>query len=357
MNRHSSLLISVLVLAVVVTALARWTRAEPKISCPDTAAGETQEDCPWAGVARALVAEADAGRQKQVTGLLKELLPELDRALQTDSKRSTWKTLWGRSINFDELANGVIVHPAIIAALGERFGNRSQMILMNFRAEKSMGSPALEALGKPIVTDPAGHQLVHAGLEHTYGYLFSLLKTSFGYKRARWVQGEIEQGFGLKPGLFGPRTEAGTLFGNVTYFAGRIAFRNNEERIEVLRKGSKDLASQVRDFDFSKLAPIRAEETVDAKDSIGNVRKVVLRTDLVPFFHPQKDTHLLVYSIVDPSNGGEVLITAFPVNQAFVDLVTKTENLGEGKPVQTRYNGFVEGVTGVQLTGTRKVIR
>ena len=65
---------------------------------------------------------------------------ELYRALQTDPKRSTWKTLWGRSINFDELANGVIVHPAIIAALGERFGNRSQMILMNFRAEKSMGS-------------------------------------------------------------------------------------------------------------------------------------------------------------------------------------------------------------------------
>jgi hypothetical protein len=102
---------------------------------------------------------------------------------------------------------------------------------------------------------------------------------------------------------------------------------------------------------------VRVEETVEAKDSTGDVRKVILRTDLVPFLHSQTDTHLLVYSVVDPSNGGEALITAFPVNQGFVETVTKAEDLGENKPVQTRYNGYVEGVTGAKLTGTRKVVK
>lgn len=363
---HSPVLYLVL-LALAAMAVAKWARAEPTISCPQAEAGETQQDCPWAGVARVLVAEAEAGRQKQVLGLFKELLPDLDRSLQEDSRRVTWKNLWGRSINYDELASGVIVHPAIIEALSERLGNRAPMILTHFRAEKFQNSPAAQALGKPVVTDPAGHQLVHAGVEHTYGYLFSLLKTPYGYKRARWVQGEIEQGFGLKPGLIGPRPEVGTLFANVTYFAGRIAFRDSEGRTETLRKGAKDLAPQLRDFDFSKLAPVRVEETVLAKDSTGDARKVVLRTDLIPFLHPLadggagspvqlKDTHLLVYSVNDPSNGGEMLITAFPINQSFVELVTKPDNLGEGKPVQTRYNGFVEGITGVHLTGTRKLI-
>jgi hypothetical protein len=302
-----------------------------------------------------MIAEADAGRR--VTPLLKQLVPDLDHALQADARRDAWKALWGRSINYDELAHGVIVHPAILAAIAERFGLRSPMILMNFKADAIKDSPAAQALGKPVTTDPAGHQLVHAGMEHTYGYLFSVLKTSFGYKRARWVRGEIEKGFGLEPGLLGPAPQAGTLFSNVTYFAGHIAFRGEPAKLALLRKGGKDLPAAIRDFDYSKLAPVRVEETVEAKDSSGESRKVTLRTDLVPFFHPQADTHLLVYSVNDPMIGGEVLITAFPVNQSFVDTVTNPGNLGEGKPVQTRYNGFVEGVTGVKLTGTRKLVR
>jgi hypothetical protein len=161
----------------------------------------------------------------------------------------------------------------------------------------------------------------------------------------------------LKAGLLGPRPEAGTLFSNVTYFAGHIAFRGNESRIAILQKGGRDLPAEIRDFDFSKLAPIRLEETVLAKDAVGEMRTVVLRTDFVPFFHPQADTQLLVYSVLDPSNGGEVLITAFPVAQSFVDMATAASGLGDGKPVQTRYNGFVEGVTGVSLLGSRQLTK
>lgn len=330
----------------------------PKIACPEISEGEMSTDCPWAGAARALIAQSRLpGGEKQVQPLFQKLLPDLDRALSIDSHRAAWKSLWGHSINFDELAGGTIVDPSIIAVLGDKFGIRAPMILTHIKADKLPDSPASALLGKPVTTDSQGHPLVHAGLEHTYGYLFSLLKTPYGYKRARWVQGEIEQGFGWKPGLLSPRPESGTLFGNVTFVAGSIAFRGNEPRLNVLKKNLEGVPAELRAFDFSKLARIRVEETVQAKDAAGEARKVVLRTDLVPFPHPQKDTHLLIYSVADASALGDVLITVFPVTQSFVDLVTRADNLGDGKPVQTRYNGFVEGVTGAKLTGSRKVLK
>ena len=48
----------------------------------------------------------------------------------------------------------------------------------------------------PVILDPREPRIVHAGFEHTYGYIFSTLKTPYGYKRARWVRNEIETGFG-----------------------------------------------------------------------------------------------------------------------------------------------------------------
>lgn len=302
-----------------------------------------------------MIAAADAHQENKLGSLFKERLPRLEQSLQADSHRQAWKRLWGQSINFDELAKGIIVHPAILSTLGKSFGIRMPMTITHFRSEKTKEGTPFSVMGEPVTTDPAGHPLAHAGLEHTYGYLFSVLKTSFGYKRARWVQGEIEAGFGLKPGLIGPTPTEGTLFANVTYFAGRIAFRGEDTPTLILKDGTKDLPHELREFDFTRLSPIRLIETVQAKDSTGDTRQVVLRTDLVPFFHPQKDTHLLVYSVDDPSYGGPVLITAFPVNQAFVDTVTKAETLGENQPVQTRYNAFVEGITGYKLTGTRKL--
>jgi hypothetical protein len=342
------------VLSVAAWAASRTVRAEA--SCPDSAQGETQNDCPWANVARLLIAKADSRGTKQVAKLLREELPELDRALQSDSRRLAWKNLWGRSINFDELAGGIIVHPAILQALDDRFKSHAPQVFDFARAQSTSELQAAKLVGKPATHTPAGHPIAHAGLEHTYGYLFSVLKTSFGYKRARWVEGEIERGFGIKPGTLGPKPEGGTLFANVTYFTGRIAFRDNARKVAMLRKTAQDLPTELRDFDFSKLKISGLEETVEAKDASGANRKVVLRTDLVPFPHPQKNTHLLVYSVDDPSEGGHVLITAFPVATSFVETVLKAENLGEGKPVQTRYNAFVPGVTGQKLVGERKTL-
>jgi hypothetical protein len=359
-NRDLLLYAMVALGLVLGFSVALRARAESKPGtpppCPDTASGESTEDCPWAGVARQLMAEADAGSDRQVGARLKQLLPQLDEAIHQDSLRKSWRYLWGRSINYDEHAKGVIVHPAIVEALIARFGIRTPMNIQNIQEEKHVEGSASELLGKSVLTDPAGHQLVHAGLEHTYGYLLSVLKTSFGYKRARWVNGEIEKGFELPAGTLGPQPPSGTLFANVTYFAGKIAFRDNEARLSTLEQGRKDLAPKLRDFDFSKLAPIRLEEVLKAKDSGGQSREIVLRTDLVPFRHPQKNTHLLVYSISDPLTGGDLLITAFPVDQKFANTATDENGLGKDKLVQTRYNAFVEGVTGTSHKGVRRIV-
>src|SRR5205823_4357190 len=109
--------------------------------------------------------------------------------------------LWGTSINYDELAKAIIVHPAILRALDKSFVSHAPMEVQNIDAQAPESVATARLLGVAPTHDPAGHPLAHAGMEHTYGYLFSVLKTSFGYKRARWVSGESERGFGLKTGL------------------------------------------------------------------------------------------------------------------------------------------------------------
>jgi hypothetical protein len=362
--------------ALILLPVARWALSQPKevprskTACPDIAIGETELDCPWAGVARALIEEAKGA--KSVSPMLAKLLPDLEASLKSDSRREAWKLLWGQSINYDELAGGVIVQPAILKALGQAMRISVPIEMTHIDAEKSAGAPGakkddgdLAAVGNelrnslPAAASPSGHPLAHAGMEHTYGYLFSVLKTQFGFKRARWVEGEIEKGFSLIPGLLGARPASGTLFANVTFFIGQIAFRGQVARIKTLSHGAKDLPKALREFKFGELRPIRLDETVDARDSTGGNRPVTLHTDLIPFLKPQpKNSHLLIYSVTDPSTGGARLITAFPVAQGFVDSVLKESELGEGKPIKTRYNGWVEGVSGnPSLSGTRKVLR
>jgi hypothetical protein len=321
--------------------------------CPDTSIGESAQDCPWAGVARELIAE---GKQGQAVGpRLAKLLPKLDKDLQEDAQRVAWKKLWGQSINFDEMVKDEIVNPKIIKALADRMKIAQPFEIIHVREEPPRDG-ALAELEAPALraSDDAGHSLVHAGLEHTYGYLFSILKTSFGFKRARWVSGEIENGFGLPVGVLGPKPSQGTLFSNVTFFAGNIAFRKEPGKIKVLKEGASKLPKTLREFNFASLKVQRLDETVTAKDAAGKMRTVTLHTDFVSF--PQTPGHeLLIYSVTDPSREGSVLITAFPVDQKFVEMVLAPQELGSAKTVKTRYNAFVQGVSGKTLQGTRKI--
>jgi len=293
-------------------------------TCPDTTQGEIAEDCPWAGVARELSQTARTSQDgKDLRLILESQLPELSFQLKEDSYRNSLKELWGQSNNFDEHANGMIVDPAIVKILAEM-----------------MGVPA----PLPAPKD----RYVHAGAMHTYSYLFSTLKTPYGYKRARWVHGDIDQGLGLPPETLSPLTHQGTLFHNLTYFMGRIAFRDDTAKIKMLEASKKSLPQALQNYDF---------ESLDVK----SVREVAgsfeMRTDLVKF--PQvsgsSNSHLLIYSVSNPLFGYR-LITAFPVQDGFVSGLLDDSKMGRDKEITTHYNAYMEGVTGKIVLGSREIL-
>jgi hypothetical protein len=323
--------------AVIASALLCFilpsTNARAASACPDESQGEKPEDCPWAGLTRDL--DAVAAQGGSVLEALQKEQPVLFSRMKADATRKDWLDLWGYCINFDELAKGIIISPKIINPLVLFFAPPAR---------------------KPFMAED--REILHAGVQHTYGYLFSNLKTSFGYKRARWVRDTLDRGFGLPIGTLSPLPKAGSLFSNVTYFAGRIAFRN-----DTLMRGRLDHAAEafvspaILKYDFNSLKPIRLEETV--KTETGDV---IIRTDFVPFPHAvagDTNTHWLIYSIADHRLGQKRqptarLITAFPVETSFVESALAENSLGENKPVVTRYNAYVEGLSFKSLTGSRR---
>jgi hypothetical protein len=289
------------------------------LDCPQKQ--ESAADCPWAGAARELDVLAD--RREPLEPVFVKELPGLLRQLDSD-RTSPARRLWGESINFDELAGGTIVHPGILEFLAAR-----------------IDAPR-----------PRG-KIVHAGMEHTYGYLFSLLPTKFGFKRARWVRPDIEDGLGLPRGSVGPSAAEGTLLDNVTCLAGGIALRDDPAAEALLAQVLPRCGTAVRAYASVPVRRGRLTEEV----SLPGGRKVVLRTDFAPFKAVSGgNSHLLVYSVSDPAAGHAYLVTAFPVNKGFVDGVLAPSSLGKNKPVQTRYNAYVEGLTEAgKFKGTRSV--
>ncbi|MCM2266142.1 MAG: hypothetical protein NDI60_00050 [Elusimicrobiales bacterium] len=282
---------------------------------------EKAEDCPWAGAARLLTERAE--KKEPLEPVFSAQLPGLLRQLDMD-RASPALQLWGESINFDELAKGTIVHPGILEFLSSR-------------------------LGAP---QPKG-RIAHAGLEHTYGYLFSLLPTKFGFKRARWVRPDIEDGLGLPRGSAGPAPSEGTLLANITCLAGGIALKDDPAAAALLQRMAPYCGSAVRAYAARPLKRGRLTEEV----SLPGGRQVTLRTDFAPFKAVYGgNTHLLVYSVYDSAIRRAYLVTAFPVNAGFVNNALSPSGLGAGKPVQTRYNAHVEGLTGAgKLKGSRTV--
>ncbi len=282
---------------------------------------EQAEDCPWAGAARELSAAAAAGRPLEpvLTGTAPGILRQLDA-----DRGSAALQLWGESINFDELARGVIVDERVLAFLSSRAG----------------------------VQLPKG-RLAHAGVEHTYGYLFSVLPTKFGFKRARWVRPDIEEGLGLPRGSAGPASAEGTLLANVTCLTGGIALKDDPAAYQLLQRVLPSCAAAVRAY---ALRPVRRGRLTEEVQLPGG-RKVVLRTDFAPFKAVSGgSTHLLVYSVFDSALGRAYLVTAFPVAKGFVDNALDPASLGANKPVQTRYNAHVGGLTGSgKAKGLRRV--
>lgn len=342
MTKRSSNLFIVLSLVVFQFSSCADVRRRPtpkdelKISevgtrsaCPILSDGETELDCPYAGIVRDL--KPFLGSTETTKLKLKEFAPEIFSQLERESSLAPeFKMLWGKSLNFDANAKAVILSEVLFDTLSEVFGSL----------------PARD------------DRVVHAGIEHTYGYLFSNLNTPYGFKRLRWVRPDIEKGFGLSPGSISPLPKDGGLFANVTYFAGKIAFRTDPKALEILETQKANVSKSIVDFDYSSIKATRLEETVEVSPG----RTVVLRTDLVPFtLETGANAEVLIYSVSDSSEPHPVLITMFPVDAKFRSASYGPFNpsrLGENQVIKTTNNGFVSGLTdsGNVFKGSRKIV-
>ncbi len=112
--------------------------------------------------------------------LLERRCPVLTRHIAADKSRPAMMRLWGQSRNIDENTSRTIVPEPVIQTLGSLAGVEMR------------------------------HPIVHAGVTHTYGYLFSLIDTPYGLKRNRWVRGEVARALGLPDWILSPQPRTGT---------------------------------------------------------------------------------------------------------------------------------------------------
>ena len=263
-----------------------------------------------------------AERGRAVLPVLETLCPHVCRQIRSDREHAALFSFWGRSLNFDENVGRTIVDPATLGAIGELAGV------------------------------PMRGRVVHAGLQHTYGYLFSLIQTPYGLKRDRWVSEDWEVGFGLDRSLLGPRPDAGTLLANLTWFAGRVAYRGLPGPLGRLNRVAAAVSPELVGYDFDRLRVCRLEER--ATPATGRAVRIV--TDLVPFPRPPaggaEDT-VLVYSTQNGPRAGLKIVTAFPVKREVVEeLKASSSCCAEVRP---RYNAHLPGFDRGGTRGVRTV--
>ena len=262
---------------------------------------------------------AEAGRP--VGGILYRRCPGIVRQIEADKVSKAVFRLWGNTLNADEVVGQTIVHPSILKAIGDL-------------AE-------VDCTGETI----------HAGLEHTYGYLFSTIETPFGFKRDRWVKPDIENGFQIERPALRPVPTEGTLLSNLTYFLGRHVFRGCRRELFLLRSLREHVSREVADASrYRTTNLIRVEEAVRLRGGV----EVTIHTDLIPFAVRTESVFALhVYWVQDSREKNAQLITAFPVSRAFASDILDDASFGKRLPIRTRFNGFVHGITGRTVMGSR----
>jgi hypothetical protein len=289
-------------LALTLAACASAAPHPTGQTCPHP--GEAAADCPWAEVGRDPLA-------------LDRIAPQIVAALACDAQVPALLAAWGTALDYNQAPDG------------------------SFGAEPIVPLALIDELSRLAHAPPRRDRLVHAGVQHTYGYLFSVLPTPYGFKRARWVAPTIDDGLGLPRGTIAPAPAAGTLLGNVTYLAGAIAFTGEPERSAL---PTTLVSPALRSFDLTALHVTRLTETVG---------DVALRTDFVDLPHPtDAAAALLIYSVRD--RGGSRLITMFPISVASRAKYTSVTT-GDAVAITTQYNAWVEGLTGTTAIGSRSL--
>lgn len=275
---------------------------------------ETAEDCPWASIAREFSQSNKSS--DDLEAILRKWSPNFYESLLRDAKNLPAKDLWGLSSNFDENTHAETV-------------------------DRTLLSHVLTWMEAPPLSGPDS-RITHAGIEHTYGYMMSNLLTSRGYKRLRWVRGYLESGFGLPQGVLGPLPHEGTMLTNVTYFLGKLALIDHPESQAILEDFEVPL--EFKRYPYQKLKVQRLEEVIDLSPE----EKFTIRTDIVPF--PNEVEHLpftgiLIYSVLDSTEGRPRLITGFPIDQAVANSILDKSRLGPNQPIEIRFNAYIPGLS------------
>ena len=253
--------------------------------------------------------------------LFAEKLPDIVAQIHQDAVRRGPLSFWGRSRNFDDLAEATIVEPCIL-----------KLIAAVARVKISPVTP-------------------HAGLQHTYGYLFSTIETPYGFKRDRWTETAIESAFGLNLTTLGPRPDAGTLLANATWLSGHIAFRGSRARMDRLENYLREkVAPELPKTKLHSCSHLRLSERVSAVWR-QEKRSWTLQTDLVAAPTDSRFS-LLVYSIIDHHTEAQRLITLFPIGAAGREELKDRATQRQRSDIRTRYNAYVPGLSQDVFSGT-----
>ncbi len=248
--------------------------------------------------------------------VLEDKYPVMLKQMLADALDPLLLSFWGESVNFDSGAKKIIVKDKILQDLESLFHL------------------------------PSYDQKAHAGVIHTYGYLFSVIETPYGFKRARWIEPTLSRGFGFKEPNLSPFAKDGTLLTNITYFAGKLVFKSAEKLQQL--NALKNVANEIFTFDIDRLKKIQIIE---------KTKLFTLTTTLVPFPKASGDANefLLIYSHMNET-GEEKLITVFPVSNESYNKLVAPENFGANRPISLRYNIYIEGI-GPDHKGERKLLK
>lgn len=241
--------------------------------------------------------------------------PPLATRLTHDLTSPSCTNLWGHSLNFDEGAQKQIVPSSWMTTLYTWF-----------------------QLTPPAQTNSSGRIIEHAGLQHSYGYLLSTIRTPFGMKRDRWINNEVEIGLKLPEGTLHP--EKNPLEGfltNISVLGISLSNSYTEAEKNVLLT---DCASP----SLSKhLAAHPTRTAYFHSEKIPN-SAVRAETTLVEFLNrpanpAQENAYLLIYALRTSTSTAK-LITLFPVNEGMLhSLETGRTN---GETPRLRYNASLE---------------
>jgi galactitol-specific phosphotransferase system IIB component len=251
----------------------------------------------------------------RITDVLEENYPSLYNEILLDSKDPMLPMFWGQSTNFDSGAKKQIVDTEIIQVIQAMFNIKND------------------------------NKIVHAGIMHTYGYLFSTINTSYGYKRKRWISPTLNIGFGLNGNSLSPETIEGGLLSNVTYFTGMIAL-SDKIKLGLL----KNVSNEVVTYDYSKLNVDRLEEATKDYTIVTSLVKLPNKVE------NDANEYLLIYSIIDHRIQKETLVTAFPINTDSYKNILAPGALGPNQKIILRYNAYLAGAEKSAI-GTRKLVK